>query len=78
MTFGVVPAENFWEKWNIQKGSPVFLDGIFQMEIWVPFLPDSFRFKSDTAHSSISFTFLFLSSLFSLAFLAQFVSLAGC
>ena len=41
MTFGVVPAENFWEKWNIQKGSPVFLDGIFQMEIWVPFLPDS-------------------------------------
>ena len=42
MTFGVVPAENFWEKWNIRKGSPVFLDGIFQMEIWVPFLPDSF------------------------------------
>ena len=47
------------------------------MEIWVPFLPNSFGFKSDTAQSSIDFTFLFLSSLLSLAFLAQFVFLAG-
>ena len=59
MTFGVVTAENFWEKWDIQKGSPVFLDGIFQMEIWVPFLPDSFEFKAiqHTAVSALPFSF---------------------
>ena len=38
LTFGVVPAENFWEQWNFCKGSPVFLDRIFQMAIHVPFL----------------------------------------
>ena len=41
------------------------------------FFPIVFGFKSDTANSSIHFTFLFLSSLLSPAFLAQFVSLAG-
>ena len=38
LTFGVVPAENFREQWNFWKGSPVFPDRIFQMEIHIPFL----------------------------------------
>lgn len=36
--FWVILAENFQERQNIWKGSPVFLDTVFHMEIHVPFL----------------------------------------
>ena len=75
MTFGVVPAEDFWEKWNIRKGSPVFLDGMFQMEIWVPFLPNSSWVSK--RYSTQQYRLYLSLSLLSLAFLAQFVSLGG-
>ena len=36
--FSLVPVENFREKRNVRKGSPVFPDGMFQTEIRVPFV----------------------------------------
>jgi len=67
MTFGVLPAE---------KVVPFFWTEYSKWKFVFHFFPIVFHgFKSDAA--VLTFTFPFLSPLLSLAFLAQFVSLAG-
>ena len=50
-TFGIVPAENSREQRNIWKGSPVFLDGMFQSEIRVPFFQSPHWYQFRIRHS---------------------------
>ena len=45
MAFWVVTAENFREQPTTWNGSPVFPDGIFQMEICLPFLQTHLRYQ---------------------------------
>ena len=50
--FLVHSSGKFWEQRNIWKGSPVFLDGMLQMEIHVPF-PQSYLWDQFKAFEAI-------------------------